>query len=426
MKHRNTIFKSILAMVLALGVSVTANAQLKGVLNKTKKAVKEKVEKTVEKKVDEVVDQALGTSSTTTSKENEASKVTETLKTEIGNKTSVGQVAEKTVAISSGPEIPELMAMKQAYNDYDETGNYINSLAWGLRKMPKSEAKALAAKLTARAKWCAETLSQLKEGGNFELRAQLNKELQNWAYFYSKMGSIISLMNHTHFKKDENGFFYYEGDPMYMCGIHVSGNEASQEGVAGRKTTLIFTRKDGKSFFCSATYEPKFAEEDDIRVAKLDYNMASNITTLFEGYPLEWCRANGRGLSKDDYDIYYQKALSYVSVLDAAIKGNSLDNLDFKPIPKAGSMNASMKAKALSVQKAKNKSVIDVVITSNSWDVKKNALGVPIRRIISGYSIIQTKYGKMATNVSWSEEYEGGKYGSLRAYGVGMESFYVK
>jgi hypothetical protein len=96
-------------------------------------------------------------------------------------------------------------------------------------------------------------------------------------------------------------------------------------------------------------------------------------------------------------------------------------------MPKAGGMNASMKAKALAAEKSKFKDVLDVVVTSDSWTIEKTAAGVPIRRVIYGYSIGKTKDGKRATRVSWAEEYQGGgKYGSLHTYGVGGDSFYVK
>jgi len=43
-----------------------------------------------------------------------------------------------------------------------------------------------------------------------------------------------------------------------------------------------------------------------------------------------------------------------------------------------------------------------------------------------GHSIVQTENGKMATRVSWAEDYQGGSYGVLHSYGNGRESFYVK
>ena len=66
--------------------------------------------------------------------------------------------------------------------------------------------------------------------------------------------------------------------------------------------------------------------------------------------------------------------------------------------------------------------VIDVVITSNSWKVDPLT-----RRSVSGYVIKKDEYGKRAFGRSWCQDYMGGgKYGSLRNYGVGLGSFYLK
>ena len=409
-------FRSLLIAILALGICSSADAQLKGVLNKAKKAV----EKKVEQKVDEVLDGDDQSSTTTT---NSTKKTTSTVKSTATQ--TVKQTAGKTYG--TGPEIPKIMAMETPYNDYDESGKYINSLAWGLRKMPLADAKTLAEKLTARAKWDMTTLEQLDDNEDYEFGQKLIKEIKNWQYFYVKIGEIMNLMNMTTYKKDNNGLFYYQGVPSFMCAMHVAGNPASEEGVMG-VGAIAFTRINGKAYFCDALQNPTFLEEDELAVAKLDLNMATNIYTLFAGYPLEWCRMTQQGVLKDQFDIYYNKALSYATALKEAIKGNSLDNLEFKPMPKAGGMNASMKAKALSAEKQKtSKEVVDVVVTSNSWEIQKNAAGQPVRRVIYGYSIGKTKYGKMATKVSWAEDYQGGgKYGSLHCYGVGTEYFYVK
>ncbi len=408
-----SFLRMALVATLALGLSVSAQAQLKGVLNKAKKAVKDKAEKVVDETLNQTKKKAAETAKSTAN--------------------SVGDKAEEAgiklpVALSSGPETPKIMAMDETRSDYDATGKYINEVAWGLRKTSLAEAKALADKLNTRAKWVNQTLSDIESGkvaADAELTLNLRKELGNWAAFYSKLGSIMNLMNFVTYQKDDNGLFFYQGTPMFMCGVHVSGIEASESGVK-RGKSLIFTRKDNKSFFCSSSMEPIVADEEDIRVAKLDYNMALNIAAMFEGYPLEWCRQTRRGVEKDTYDIYYHKALSYHSTLKDAIAGNSVDNLVFKPMPKAGSLNASLKAKALQLQKVKNKDCVDVVIVSNSWEVQKNSLGTPVRRVVYGYSISKTKHGNMATRVSWAEDYKSGKYGALHAYGVGMESFYVK
>ena len=57
--------------------------------------------------------------------------------------------------------------------------------------------------------------------------------------------------------------------------------------------------------------------------------------------------------------------------------------------------------------------------------------GPPVPKIMQlkdlGQRGDETEHGKMATRVSWAEDHQGGgKYGGLRAYGNGMESYYVK
>ena len=236
----------------------------------------------------------------------------------------------------------------------------------------------------------------------------------------------MNLMNMGQMKKDNSGAFTYQSIPTMNCGMHQAGIPASEEGVMGRKT-LLFTKKDGKSYFCDDRKQPVVVEDEDLAVAKLDLNLATNIYTLFEGYPLEWCRMTQQDYLKDQFDIYYNKAKSYATILSDALKANSPENLEFQPMPKAGSMQSAYKAKALAAAKGQNSNVIDIVITSNNWNVQKNNLGVPLRRCIYGYEIVKTKYGKRAIGFTWAEDHlGGGKYGSLHAYGVGGNSFYVK
>ena len=116
------------------------------------------------------------------------------------------------------------------------------------------------------------------------------------------------------------------------------------------------------------------------------------------------------------------RAKVFVDNVQKALASNTPENIERHPMPKAGSLNKSLKAKALALAKAEDSSVIDVVITSNSWNVK------PLeRRSVSGYVIKKDEYGKRAFARTWCQDYMGGgKYGSLRNYGVGMGSFYLK
>ena len=90
-------------------------------------------------------------------------------------------------------------------------------------------------------------------------------------------------------------------------------------------------------------------------------------------------------------------------------------------------MHSSMKAKALAVAKADDPEVVDVIITSPSWDVKMKNL-VPVCRNIYGYYIYKDENGLQCYSRMWTEDYQGnGKYGELRKGGVGTGSpFYIK
>jgi hypothetical protein len=113
--------------------------------------------------------------------------------------------------------------------------------------------------------------------------------------------------------------------------------------------------------------------------------------------------------------------------LEEALEGNKPENIEYKAMPKAGAMHAKFKAEALAIAKADDPNVIDVIITSNDWDVKMNGL-VPERRNIYGYYITQDKLGKICKDRMWTQKYQGdGKYGKLKAGGVGVSAdFYVK
>ena len=326
-------------------------------------------------------------------------------------------------SVQAGPEIPELMS----FNPYDNAyGHYILNLIWGMRKTPASEVKSLASKLSARARFSYDMMVKMKSGQmeyDSDAYDKFEKEMSCWATFYAQIISIVNIMSGAQVHKDERGLYYYDGGPRFMVGTTMNGVPASQEGV---KATATFTRINGKSYFCEPNLDPTFASKAQVETAKLDLNMFTNFKTLFEGYPVEWCRATRQGVLAEEYDICAVKIRAYVKSLEESIKGNSTENIEFKPMPKGGKLNASLKAKALAVEKAKDPEIMDCIITSDMWDVKKNAAGVPVRRVVYGYIIYKAEMGKMATKYAWAEEYQNGKYGPLHSFGVGTGSFYVK
>ena len=132
---------------------------------------------------------------------------------------------------------------------------------------------------------------------------------------------------------------------------------------------------------------------------------------------------------KYDYDdrYMYNYAGMLAKAIEEALEGNKPENIEYRAMPEAGAMHAKFKAEALAIAKAEEPGVIDVIITSNDWDVKMNGL-VPEKRNIYGYYITQDKNGKICKDRMWTQKYQGdGKYGKLKAGGVGVSSdFYVK
>ena len=412
---RPIVKTSLFAVMLLL--CAPAHAQLNGILNRAKNAVQQGVSRTTQQASGTVINTLEGNDQGTQDNSSASSALSSAVSSATGN------------SIPTGPAAPELMTKDPSWNPYDATGKYISGLAWGLRKKTGEETRELAAALTARAKYDREIIAGMESGkyeSDYDTKSKLENEVANWTNFYTQLGQIVNLFFSAPLKKDANGFWYYEGSHLFLVGLSMAGVDASSEGIIPNKSAR-FTQRDNKTFFCSSNYEPLVADSDQIAMATRDYNLMQNIAILFEGYPVDYRRETETGVMADDYDQYYNRALFYAQTAKLAIDGNSPANLEFKPIPKAGGMNASLKSQALAAEKSRKPAVLDVVITSDSWDVQVNALGTPIRRVVYGYSISNDQYGKYATRLSWSQDYQGGSYGPLHSYGIGGGgSFYVK
>jgi hypothetical protein len=407
----------ILPFAVMLLLCAPAHAQLGNLLNRAKNAVEQGVSRTTQQASGAAINAIEGNDQGTQTSSNASSALSSAVSSVTGN------------SIPAGPEVPELMSLAPSWNPYDATGKYISGLAWGLRKKSGEEARELADKLTARAKYDREIIAGMESGkyeSDYDTKSKLENEVANWTNFYTQLGQIVTLFFSAPIKKDVNGLWYYEGSHLFLVGLSMTGVEASEEWIVRNKSAR-FTQRDNKTFFCSSNYEPLVADSDQIAMATRDYNLMQNIAILFEGYPVDYRRETERGVMAEDYEQFYNRALIYAQTAKLAIDGNSPANLEFKPIPAAGGLNASLKAQALAAEKSRKPAVLDVVITSDSWDVQVNALGTPIRRVVYGYSISNDQYGKYATRLSWSQDYQGGSYGPLHSYGIGGGgSFYVK
>ena len=340
------------------------------------------------------------------------------------------------------PPVPKIMALP-AFQSGNELDEYTEKVFWGLRDATPEETQVLADQLTARLKWIDKQSDDMEKGirtMDKKLYDQYMKETQNWIYFYLKVGERF----HQNFcrinlKHNDKGQWYIEeAFPEITTGHWVAGVPESQVGVNGHslenKGTLISLNNGKKPFRfgyilsndpAPSELIPIIVTGEELEVAKRDRNLAWNVAVLFAGYPVQVFTPGSDYYER--FRLYQQLSFFYLQAFDEAMANNTPDKMTFKPMPKAGGMHASMKAKVLAVEKSVSKDVVDVVITSDSWQIDRNAAGQPVRRVIFGYSIVNTPNGKMATRVSWAEDHQGGgQYGALHAYGNGMASFYVK
>lgn len=183
--------------------------------------------------------------------------------------------------------------------------------------------------------------------------------------------------------------------------------------------------KGGKAMFVTMKDDGAFLNSEDLAIAKQAASRMRKLQILTKGLEEPF---RGAG---EDCDRYLQ-AMSdycglYADVVEKACANNTPENIERKPRPAAGKMHAQLKAQALAVAKAADSDVVDVIITSAQWDVKMKGV-IPVNRNVYGYYVVKDEQGLMCVSRMWTEDYLGdGKYGKLRAGGVGTASpFYIK
>jgi hypothetical protein len=228
--------------------------------------------------------------------------------------------------------------------------------------------------------------------------------------------------------------FYYEIQTF----VHINvGNVHINNGVinANDPHLLITSRKgggigywvmnkNGNFRFCTSGGDGAYLDDEDLAIAKeaaLRMRKMQIIT-----YALHVMLKEAGEQCDPDLRALYNYSGIYANAVEKACEANTPENIERKPRPKAGAMHASMKAQALAVAKANDSDVVDVIITSASWDVKMRGL-IPVNRNIYGYYIVKDEHGLMCLPRMWTQDYNNGKYGKLRAGGTGTESpFYIK
>lgn len=401
MKTSKVLLRSAMAVAVMFGCQQTASAQFGNILNKAKEKATKTVTGTAETMAKKAVDKA---------EEKARKKMWEIVKKKVLNGKQM-------------PEQPWIMeeGVTKSYSWPPPASEKEKNITWYLYNLPNTsvdEVKDMKAKLDARYQANAKIM-KAEEAGLFsqlsgyatKLLSEVHQEQERWDAFY---GEIMQFMT-THVQgsmRDKGNLDWVltwnRGDIM----------------VQGDKLLLTIDKNDsGKlQFYGVASHQGVYASAADIKNIKEEVDRMSKVAILTEGLTNEFDDPHP---TKDRVNYANQlnaKAKMYVELIEEALGNNTPDNIERRAMPKAGKLNASLKAKALAEAKRDDPSVIDVVITSNNWNVK------PLeRRTVSGYVIKKDENGKRAFARTWCQDYMGGgKYGSLRNYGVGMESFYLK
>ncbi len=397
MKTIQSMSKSLVAIAIMFACSMPAHAQF----GKIGKAIKNTAKGTVE---------AVANKATEKGKEKARKKMWEIVK-------------KKVLGGSHMPELPWIMD-EGTSKDYvfPPQGDRVDkSLSWyifDLNKADPAEVQAMKDKLDA--------------------RFQANKKIlmANSTGVFSQLGGYTSSLIDEVQKEQERWMAFYGELQQYMVG-RINGTAKDLSGTGGWELTTqmgdimapgdkrmfyVARKNGGKSQLYSIDHRGAFATATDVEKLNEEIHRMNNIAILTKGLTNEWDDEYTRESERNKLALIHLRALTFSNLVGEAVNNNSMENLEKAPMPKAGKMNASLKAKALAIAKADDPSVIDVVITSNSWEVKPLT-----RRIVYGYVIKKGELGKQAVSRSWCQDYAGGgKYGALRHFGVGLESFYVK
>ncbi|MBO4803196.1 MAG: hypothetical protein J5503_01495 [Muribaculaceae bacterium] len=385
MKARSIKTLLVAAITLAaMSVPSTANAQLGGLVNKAKK----KAEQVVDKKKEEIKDKGKK------AKEDAKMKALETQR----------------------PPLPWVMDPNGTFNGIDME-EFVDRMAE--MDITEDQLRELRSQLDARFKH-NHILEKMNSGPDIDTKLQENimKENERYWQFYDKISSwTLVLINSTKVTEDANGAV-----SVSTKGSLMTANKYRAKGSA-QGITLV--SRNGKYVFATLGGQGSFLNAADLEGAKKCAKQMHLFQIFTKDIHLLWDELGEKYSDTKKYMYYNQNV--YANAADQAIANNTPENIDYKPMPKAGSMHAKFKAEALAIAKADDPKVIDIVITSNDWDVVMKGL-VPERRNIYGYYITQDELGKKCTERVWTQKYQGnGNYGKLKAGGVGVSAdFYVK
>lgn len=335
---------------------------------------------------------------------------------------------------NQGPERHDLLALTPSDRD-SQTGEILDQTAWDFVYYKPGPIKAFAEQLCKRIKWDIQVIDDMEEGRRTKdekFEKSLVDETRVFVDFMLRLGKIAEQHTNVRMKKGDNGEWSYSLTPAPQFEtkpwtVHVPKAVKNKDARAYAACMV-----KGVYYFCERPlgggFVPVVLDDDELYVANVAYALIRNIGLMYENGALDLLKelfSDAR--NQDMFECYYQTCLLYLDAVSKALANNDKIEVKYEPMPKAGAMNASYKAKVLPLEKAVSDKVVDCVVTSDGWEVQKDAAGNILRRVIYGYSIVQTKRGKQAVRVSWAEDHMGGgKYGSIHAYGNGGAQFYVK
>ena len=385
MKARTIKTLLVAAITLAaMSVPSTANAQLGGLVNKAKK----KAEQVVDKKKEDV--------------KKDAKKAKEE--------------AKMSALETQRPPLPWVMDPNGTYN-----GIGMEEFVDRMVEMDITEdgLKELKSQLDARFKH-NHVLDKINSGPDYDVKLweSIQKENERYWQFYDKISSwTLVLINSTKVTEDANGAV-----SVSTKGSLMTANKYRAKGSA-QGITLV--SRNGKYVFATLGGQGSFLNAADLEGAKKCAKQMHLFQIFTKDTPQLWDELGEKYSNTQKYMYYNQNV--YANAADQAIANNTPENIDYKPMPKAGSMHAKFKAEALAIAKADDPNVLDVIITSNDWDVVMKGI-VPERRNIYGYIVTKDELGKKCSERVWTQKYQGNNnYGKLKAGGVGVSSdFYVK
>lgn len=371
MKTNRIIIRLALAAAVAFAGATTANAQFGG-LKKMAKGVKEKAEKAADK-----VDKA----------KNKAKKAAKDVTAPVG-----------TVIAETRGEAPWPMNGVPQYTE----GVWLNTFVEKeINGMSQAELETMRDALFQRFR---EDVKIVKS--NVGPVTDASNELDYFWELYAGIRNQMYTMLTGISVKDGN--YVFRDDPYVIAG--------SGAFVFGTSPEYFkFYDKSGNGKYVSGK-DLDFVKDKNERVRKYAL-MTTGLKELLKE----------TGEDDADFETLVDLCNYYNYAVDTALSKNTSANITRQSRPKSGSLESGLKSQALAAAKNQNSKVIDVIITSSNWDIKKKN-GVPTHRSVYGYWIIEDPEGKMCLPRMWQQDYQGGgKYGSLRAGGVGMEEpFYLK